>query len=275
MTQFKEKSRGPGVGERRAVRLPGAHGRRHPRSTTPTRSRSATTSASTSSSPATSRSASTTASATRSWCPRPTIPPVGARIMDLQHPTTKMSKSADSPQGTICVLDDPKAITKKIKSRGHRLRHRGPLRPATPSPACRTSSRSSARSPTGAIADVEAEFAGGGYGALKTRGRRRGRRVRPPAAGSATPSSRPIPPRSTAHPRRRRRRAPRRSPRRSSTRVRDAVGLLPRGVDAMTDDADADDGVLPDGTQRALRRRRRSSSSTGWRSSATRCSPSR
>ena len=31
MTQFKEKSAGPGVGERRALRLPGADGRRHPR----------------------------------------------------------------------------------------------------------------------------------------------------------------------------------------------------------------------------------------------------
>jgi tryptophanyl-tRNA synthetase len=47
--------------------------------------------------------------------PEATIPPVGARIMDLQDPTSKMSKSADSPQGTITLLDDPKAITKRIK----------------------------------------------------------------------------------------------------------------------------------------------------------------
>ena len=45
----------------------------------------------------------------------PRIPPVGARIMDLQDPTSKMSKSADSPQGTIEVLDDPKDIERKIK----------------------------------------------------------------------------------------------------------------------------------------------------------------
>ena len=47
--------------------------------------------------------------------PEHVIPPVGARIMDLQQPENKMSKSADSPQGTILVLDDPKVIEKKIK----------------------------------------------------------------------------------------------------------------------------------------------------------------
>ena len=48
--------------------------------------------------------------------PEAVIPPVGARVMDLQEPTNKMSKSADSPQGTIKLLDDPKSITKRIKS---------------------------------------------------------------------------------------------------------------------------------------------------------------
>jgi tryptophanyl-tRNA synthetase len=47
--------------------------------------------------------------------PKHVIPPVGARIMDLQEPTRKMSKSLDSPQGTIEVLDDPAAIVKKVK----------------------------------------------------------------------------------------------------------------------------------------------------------------
>ena len=61
--------------------------------------------------------------------PEASIPPVGARVMDLQTPTNKMSKSADSPQGTIRLLDDPKSITKRIKTRGHRLRQRHPLRP--------------------------------------------------------------------------------------------------------------------------------------------------
>jgi tryptophanyl-tRNA synthetase len=48
--------------------------------------------------------------------PEATIPPVGAKIMDLQFPEAKMSKSADSPQGTIAALDPPEAIAKKVRS---------------------------------------------------------------------------------------------------------------------------------------------------------------
>src|SRR5918994_4336535 len=35
--------------------------------------------------------------------------------MDLQMPTNKMSKSVESPQGTVLVLDEPKVIERKIK----------------------------------------------------------------------------------------------------------------------------------------------------------------
>jgi tryptophanyl-tRNA synthetase len=47
--------------------------------------------------------------------PEHAIPPVAARVMDLQHPTMKMSKSLESPQGTIGVLDDPRDIERKCK----------------------------------------------------------------------------------------------------------------------------------------------------------------
>jgi tryptophanyl-tRNA synthetase len=47
--------------------------------------------------------------------PEATLPTVGARVMDLQHPTAKMSKSAESPQGTILVLDDPATVERKFK----------------------------------------------------------------------------------------------------------------------------------------------------------------
>src|SRR5918998_2099730 len=47
--------------------------------------------------------------------PEAAVPAVGARIMDLQNPTAKMSKSVDSPQGTVLVLDDPRDIERKIK----------------------------------------------------------------------------------------------------------------------------------------------------------------
>jgi tryptophanyl-tRNA synthetase len=48
--------------------------------------------------------------------PEHRIPEVGARIMDLQDPTRKMSTTGGSEQGTLYVLDDPKAVAKKIKS---------------------------------------------------------------------------------------------------------------------------------------------------------------
>src|SRR5439155_4696581 len=48
--------------------------------------------------------------------PEPAIPPVGARIMDLQDPLAKMSKSAESPMGTLRVNDAPEEILRKIRS---------------------------------------------------------------------------------------------------------------------------------------------------------------
>lgn len=47
--------------------------------------------------------------------PEHRIPGVGARIMDLQDPTSKMSTSSASPEGTVYVIDDPKATEKKFK----------------------------------------------------------------------------------------------------------------------------------------------------------------
>jgi tryptophanyl-tRNA synthetase len=47
--------------------------------------------------------------------PEHRIPQAGARIMDLQYPENKMSKSADSPQGIIYLTDEPAAIEKKLK----------------------------------------------------------------------------------------------------------------------------------------------------------------
>jgi tryptophanyl-tRNA synthetase len=47
--------------------------------------------------------------------PEPYIPEFGARIMSLQDPTKKMSKSDDNPNATIMLLDEPKKIEKKLK----------------------------------------------------------------------------------------------------------------------------------------------------------------
>ncbi len=48
--------------------------------------------------------------------PEVRIPKVGARVMSLQDPTKKMSKSDPNQKGFISMLDEPKQIEKKIKS---------------------------------------------------------------------------------------------------------------------------------------------------------------
>ena len=86
--------------------------------------------------------------------------------MDLQDPTRKMSKSEDSPQGTIGVLEDPKAITKKIKSAvtdsDTDVRHD---RDAKPGVSNLIEIHAAVTGQT--IAAVEKEFGDGGYGQFK------------------------------------------------------------------------------------------------------------
>jgi tryptophanyl-tRNA synthetase len=48
--------------------------------------------------------------------PEVRVPEVGARIMDLQEPSNKMSTTGGTEAGTVLVLDDPKTLTRKIKS---------------------------------------------------------------------------------------------------------------------------------------------------------------
>ncbi|WP_057912428.1 tryptophan--tRNA ligase [Peribacillus muralis] len=48
--------------------------------------------------------------------PEISLPKAGARIMSLQEPTKKMSKSDPNKKATIALLDDPKQIEKNIKS---------------------------------------------------------------------------------------------------------------------------------------------------------------
>jgi tryptophanyl-tRNA synthetase len=48
--------------------------------------------------------------------PQHRIPEVGARIMDLQEPTNKMSTTGGTEAGTVLVLDDPKTVSKKVRS---------------------------------------------------------------------------------------------------------------------------------------------------------------
>lgn len=47
--------------------------------------------------------------------PEHRIPPAGARVMDLQEPTRKMSKSSGEAPGTIWLLDEPDVVRRKIR----------------------------------------------------------------------------------------------------------------------------------------------------------------
>ena len=48
--------------------------------------------------------------------PEPVIPKTGAKIMNLQEPTKKMSKTDENPKGNIYLLDDLETVRKKIMS---------------------------------------------------------------------------------------------------------------------------------------------------------------
>src|SRR3954463_772788 len=47
--------------------------------------------------------------------PKAVTPKAGARVMDLQDPTSKMSKSSDSDAGCVMMLDSPTEIMRKFK----------------------------------------------------------------------------------------------------------------------------------------------------------------
>jgi tryptophanyl-tRNA synthetase len=98
--------------------------------------------------------------------PEHRIPEVGARIMDLQDPTSKMSTSAASEQGTVYVLDEPKAIEKKIKSA---VTDSGSeIRSAADKPGVTNLIDVLAAVRGVAPAAVEADFADARYGEFKT-----------------------------------------------------------------------------------------------------------
>jgi tryptophanyl-tRNA synthetase len=48
--------------------------------------------------------------------PEGIYPEIGARVMDLQDPTRKMSTTGGTPQGTLLLLDEPDVIRRKVRS---------------------------------------------------------------------------------------------------------------------------------------------------------------
>jgi tryptophanyl-tRNA synthetase len=97
--------------------------------------------------------------------PQPLIGRQGARIMSLDDPTQKMSKSSGRPASVIGMLDPPDVVKKKIAravtDSGTEVRYR-PEKPAV-SNLLDILAGMSGRP----IADLEAEFDGQGYAALK------------------------------------------------------------------------------------------------------------
>jgi len=98
--------------------------------------------------------------------PEPHIVRGTAKIFDLQDPTAKMSKSASSPNGLIELLDSPSVIAKRIKSAvtdtEREIRFDLESKPGI-SNLLTIHSALSGQS----IPDLEAAYAGKGYGDLK------------------------------------------------------------------------------------------------------------
>ena len=97
--------------------------------------------------------------------PEATVPRSGARVMDLQDPTSKMSSSSESRKGIIDFTDTPDEISKKVMSAktdsGSEV-VRGPGKEGI------TNLLEIMSAATGDdVEDLEGRFAGGGYGDFK------------------------------------------------------------------------------------------------------------
>lgn len=98
--------------------------------------------------------------------PEPFIVRETAKIYDLQDPTSKMSKSASSPNGVIDLLDEPKRNAKRIRSAvtdtETDVRYDPERKPGV------SNLLSIYAALTGrSVADLESQYAGAGYGDLK------------------------------------------------------------------------------------------------------------
>ena len=98
--------------------------------------------------------------------PEPYIPKVGARIMSLGNPTSKMSKS--DPQGCVFLMDSPEEIARKFKravtdsDTEHCVRYAPQEKPGV------ANLMSIYSSVTGkSFEEIEREFDGRGYGVFK------------------------------------------------------------------------------------------------------------
>ncbi|HCD90898.1 MAG TPA: tryptophan--tRNA ligase [Ruminococcaceae bacterium] len=96
------------------------------------------------------------------------FPKAGARVMSLQDPTSKMSKSDTNPKATISILDDEKTILKKFKSAvtdSEASVHFDAENKPGVSNLMTIYSAVTGKT----MEEIEAEFAGKGYGDFKTK----------------------------------------------------------------------------------------------------------
>ena len=98
--------------------------------------------------------------------PEPYIPKVGARIMSLGNPTSKMSKS--DPQGCVFLMDKPEEITRKFKRAVTDSDTENCVRYAPAEKPGVANLMSIYASVTGkSFPEIEKEFEGKGYGVFK------------------------------------------------------------------------------------------------------------
>jgi tryptophanyl-tRNA synthetase len=99
--------------------------------------------------------------------PEGVYPEVGARIMDLQEPTKKMSTTTSSEQGRVLILDSPDAIRKKFKTAvtdsGREVRYAPDEKPGVSNLLEIMSVATGSQ-----ISELETGYDGKGYGDLKT-----------------------------------------------------------------------------------------------------------
>ena len=101
--------------------------------------------------------------------PEPYVPKVGARVMNLVSPTSKMSKSDDSNTGRVLLMDDPTVIMKQFKraitdSDTERCVRYAP----DEKPGVANLMQIYAAATGKTYGEIEREFDGQGYGAFKT-----------------------------------------------------------------------------------------------------------
>ncbi|MBQ4381667.1 MAG: tryptophan--tRNA ligase [Oscillospiraceae bacterium] len=100
--------------------------------------------------------------------PEPFIPKVGARIMSLTDPASKMSKSENEDTGRVLLMDEPDVIMRQFKraitdcDTENCVRYDPEAKPGVANLMTIYSSVTGR-----SFAEIEAEFAGKGYGAFK------------------------------------------------------------------------------------------------------------